>query len=893
MKEKGPPKLALRFLEWFCPPALYEGIEGDLRESFEADVEEFSVRKARRKFVWNVLRFFRPAIILRNNFRFKLFNTIMLKNYTTVAFRSLWRSKGHSFINITGLSLGIACCILIALFVKDEWTFDTFHTKANRIYRAYVKEDHGENQQFFNTITPFPLGPVLKENFSQIEAQVRISTVSSVVDVGTSRFAETLTITGQDFFSVFDFPVMQGDAKKALQDRSGVIITEQIAHKYFGESDPVNKTITLHFTEKPEDFFVKAVVKNPPANSSIQFDLIVSDLILPSLYNEHMLTAGWFSVIPETYILLREGEDAQALQQKFPPVFRASLGDENFNESKYAVGLQPITEIHLNTEFPAGMAPVSNPRYAYILSAVAILILSVACINFITLSVGRSVKRAREVGIRKAVGAVPRQLVVQFTGEALIVTLISMISGTLITLICLPVFNQLSGKSLSLTLDAFLVYTALILVLVIGLIAGSYPAFVLSAFKPIAVLKGSLAGISNKQTFRKALVGIQLVLSVFLVSSTLIMQQQLTFLQTKNLGFSKEQLVVLQLNAARSGNLMEKIKSGFEKVQLFRNEFTHVPGVASVCGSSHDFGNGSWTNVGYTDDKGTYRTFFMNVVDPDFFPVMKLELASGRSFDIANPADVHGGVVVNEAFVREIGWKQPIGQRIPGKNFAAHEVIGVVKDFNYSSLYTRVEPLVMVVDPHIIAPGIENLYFENSPIPKIIVRLKPGDIPTTINQVEGVWEKLTDGEEFNFSFVDQTLAAQYKSDQNLGRIISIATLLAIVIGSLGLYGLASLSMQNRTKEISIRKVLGAPQRSLLMLLSKEYLFLVGISLVLSVPITWYLMVEWLRSFEYRIDIGWTHFAFAGLLSLFVAMLTISYQTIKTASAQPADTLKYE
>jgi putative ABC transport system permease protein len=312
-----------------------------------------------------------------------------------------------------------------------------------------------------------------------------------------------------------------------------------------------------------------------------------------------------------------------------------------------------------------------------------------------------------------------------------------------------------------------------------------------------------------------------------------------------------------------------------------------------VCGSSHDFGNGGWTNIGYTDDNGTYRNFNMNVVDPDYFSLLKMEFAMGRNFDANNPSDSRRGLIVNEAFVKELGWQDAIGKRIPGKNFIDHEVIGVVKDFHYSSLYTRVQPLVIVIDPTIVLSGSENVNIDNSPIPKLLIRIRPGNMAATIDQVKSVWDKLSGGEEFAFAFVDQALAAQYRNDQNLSKIINIATLLAMVIGSLGLFGLASLSMQNKTKEISIRKVLGATEKSLLILLSKEYVLLVGVSLLASIPITWYLMAQWLQSFEYRISIGWTSFAVAGFISLIISLFTISYQTIKTTSAQPADTLKYE
>lgn len=796
-------------------------------------------------------------------------------------------------INILGLSLGIACCVLIVLFVKDEWTFDTFHTKADRIYRVYVKENWGENQEFFNTVTPFPMGPTLQENFEEVEAQVRISAIGTEVKVGDTQFSETVTVIGKDFFSVFDFESVQGDGHAALQEQTGIVLTESQAKKYFGEATALNKNIGVQLGETFEEFEVKAVVKDLPTNSSIQFTMLISDLNYTKLYSQQTLTSGWFNVTPETYVLLREGTTSSSLEQKFPSVFKSIIGEEEFNQSKYTTGLQPLTSIHLDTSFPVGMAPVSNPRYAFILAAIALLILVVACINFVTLSIGRSLKRAKEVGIRKVVGAVRNQLIVQFIGEASITTVLALSIGLLTAVLYLPLFNDLSGKQLVFPFDAFLAITILALITTIGLIAGSYPAFVLSSFKPITILKGSLQTGSTRQTMRKVLVGVQLVLSIFLISSTLIMQEQLSYLQSKNLGFNKEQLAVIPLSVPRVGRLPERVQKGFELAEQFKTELSKLPGVQAVCASSHDFGNGDWTNVGFTDDKNVYRNFNMNVVDDEYLPMMRMELVAGRNFSDANASDKRRSVLVNEAFAKEYGWDNAIGKKIPGANFPDHEIIGVVKDFNYASLYTKIQPLAIVQNPVIILSGIENINFNNSPLPKLLVRLRPGDMMKTLDDVKEVWSTIAGGEEFTFSFVDQAMAAQYRSDINLGKIVNIATLLAILIGSLGLYGLASLAMQNRLKEISIRKVLGATEQSLLIMLSKEYVYLIAICLVVSVPATWYLMQQWLQSFEYKTSISVHVFLAAGGISLLIAVFTISYQAIKAAWAQPAETLKCE
>ncbi|HNP06457.1 MAG TPA: ABC transporter permease [Cyclobacteriaceae bacterium] len=815
----------------------------------------------------------------------------MLKNYLKIAFRSLLRSKTHSIINILGLGIGIACCILIVLFVKDEWTFDTFHTKADRIYRVWAREDYGKDEVFFYTVTPFPMGPTLKDNFAEVEYQVRINNIGPQVKLGENLFSERVTIGGKDFFKVFDFDVEKGDTQTALEGANNVVITKRMAVKYFGESEPINKVLAIQLGDDFQDFAVKAVVKDVPTNSSIQFDILISDLNYPKLYSERALTSGWFNITPETYVLLRKDASASQLEKKIQPFMKTVLGSDF--DAKYEVGLQPLTDIHLNTYYPAGIAPVSNPKYAGILAAIALLILIVACINFVTLSVGRSIKRAKEVGIRKVVGAERKHVIFQFIGEAVIVTIISLVVGVLLSYLNLPLFNDLSGKQLVIEANGFMLLVSLTTVLIIGLLAGSYPAFVLSGFRPVTILKGNITTGSSKQGLRKVLVGVQLVLAIFLISSTLVMRDQLEYLQNKDMGFNKEQLMAIQMNVPGNFRLTERIRKGFENVQPFKNELGKINGVAEVFAASHDFGNGTWTQVGFTDEGDSYRTFNLNVIDADYLPAMKIEMVEGRNFSEENLSDKRRSVIVNEALVKSYGMTDPVGKRLPGKNFEDHEIIGVVKDFNYASLYTSVEPLVLVMDVEVIAAGIENINIDNNPTPKLMVRLQPGNMNSTIDEVKSVWDKLTNGEEFAFTFVDDAMAAQYRADQNLGKIISIATILAMLIGGLGLYALASLAMQNRTKEISIRKVMGATEQSLLALLSKDYLYLVGGSLLLSVPMTYFIMTNWLQSFEYKVSISWQVFVFAGGISLVVAIVTISYQAIKTAWSQPAKTLKYE
>lgn len=586
----------------------------------------------------------------------------MLQNYFKIALRSLWRTKVHSMINILGLGLAVTCCVLFILFVRDECTFDRFHTKAGRIYRVYAREDWGENQQFFNTLTPLPMGPALKENFPEVMNHVRIVPVSAQVKMEDYQFNEKVLIGGQDFFEVFDFELMEGN-HDALHGQSNVVITERTAKKYFGDVNPIDKVLSIQLGEKFDEFTVRAVTRDVPTNSSIQYDILISELNLNKVFDERTITSAWFNINPETYVLLQEGADPKTIEAKFPSVFKTILGEEDFRQSKYAPGLQPLTDIHLNTDYPVGIAPVSNQRYSYILAAIALLILIVACINFVTLSLGRSLKRGKEVGIRKVVGAQRNQLITQFIGEAVLVTLVALVIGILAARVSLPLFNELSGKQLIFPWNGFLAVLMICLLTIIGLIAGSYPAFVLSAFKPISILKGSVQAGGSKQQLRKWLVGVQLVLSIFLVSSTLIMSQQLDYLQNKDLGFNKEQLAVVRLIVPREGRLTERIKAGFEKAELFKTEFAKVADISGACASSHDFGNGNWTSVGYTDDTGVYRNFNLNIVDDEYIATLKMEVVQGRNFSKENVSDARRAVLVNEALVREYGWSDAVGKK--------------------------------------------------------------------------------------------------------------------------------------------------------------------------------------------------------------------------------------
>lgn len=816
----------------------------------------------------------------------------MFKNYLRVAWRNIWKSRLHSFITLTGLSTGIACCILIVLFVKDEWTFDDFHSKADRIYRAWVFEDYGENEQFFNTVTPYPLGPALVENFSEVAGYVRINQTNQVVEVGVDQFNEQVTVVTPSFFDVFDFEALYGKPKQVLNDKDAVVITRSVAQKYFGMDQAVGETLTMYPGNGERIFTVKAVVDDVPGNSSVQFELLISELNNHIFVGEREL-GSWYHVMPETYVVLREDQQAEDVIAKTPLMMQQVLG-EDYVEGEYTIGLQPLLDIHLNNDMPAGIAPVSDPQYAYILGGIALLILFLGCVNFVTLSISRSVNRSKEVGVRKVVGAQRSQLILQFLCEAVIMAMIATLLGLLLAMSNLSLFNELSGKQLVFEFNTSLWLTLAVLMVVIGIISGSYPALLLSAFRPVAILKGKLTGTGGRPALRQALVGIQFVLTIFLISTTLLMKDQLNFLQNKNLGFDKNQLAVVQMNIPSGEGLMKRLRAGFEKGTLLCNELNGKPGVMTTGIANHTFGSGGWTNVGFTDNSGNYRTFDMLVVDEDFMSTANIRITEGRGFTDDHTSDARRSMVVNRAFAEAFNMTEAIvGQKLPGDKFGDHEIIGMAEDFNYNSLHGAVDPLVMVINPMIVMEGIENIGIGSNPLPKVFARLQAGQVKEGLASLENAWKKVTGGEEFEYTFVDQTLAAQYDQEQNLSRIVTIAAALAIIIGCMGLFALASLNMENRTREVSIRKVLGASQQRILVLLSREYVYLILIAMFVSIPLTVYVTSGWLETFAYRISVGPGVFAVTGGLTVMIALCTISWHAIRTTMKQPAETLKYE
>ena len=805
----------------------------------------------------------------------------MLRNYLKVAVRYLMRNRGYTVINIFGLAIGITCCVLIMLFVRSEWSYDKFHTKSDRIYRAWVKENYDDMDDLFDITTPLPLAGALQSSFAEIESTCRVFNLNTLAKTGEQSFSEDIRMVDSSFFRIFDFDLLEGDRENPFPTNNSIILTEKTAKKYFGKQNAIGKIIELQLANDKVMFSVSGIARSAPEESSIRYNALIPFSNDKYIFSPRAMKA-WFNISPETYVLLKKNADPDKLANKFPSMVRKNLG-EDFREGGYIVSLQPIIKIHLDTSLPAGIEPISNPKYSYILLTIGVLILLVACVNFITLSVGRSATRAMEVGVRRVLGAERRQLIRQFWGEAVLLTVISVIIGIVLSVTLVKPFNQIINRQLVLQFDLMFIGYCVLIIVIIGLIAGIYPAIILSGFRPVEILKGRLKLGNKSGLFRKSLITGQFVTSIAMLVCTIVIGGQMDYLQNKDLGYQKEQVVVVPTN-------MPRVR-GMEIAGLYRNELLKQPQVAGASVSLMSFSETPWINVGYTDDKNIYRSFQFNAVDPYFLKTMGIQLAEGRDFSPTNPADNMSSMIVNEAFLNLFGWKNGVGQKLPGR--IEQQIVGVVKDFNYQSLHTKVEPLALIIKPDSFFRRIENISFGSPLQPRISVRLKTGNLTASLATLKQVWKNVVPDQEFEYRFLDESIATQYRQEQRTSTIVKLASALSIFISCMGLFGLATLTVARRTREIGIRKVLGASVSNVVRLLSKEFIVLVTIAAVIAFPLGWWAMNKWLEDFAYRIHIAWWVFPVAGIAALLVALFTVSFQAIKAAVANPVKSLRTE
>jgi len=662
------------------------------------------------------------------------------------------------------------------------------------------------------------LATTLGENIPEVEQTTHFYNFPNLVKLPDQpeSTSKTISMVDADFFEMFDFEVVSGNVSALKENPGTVALTEETARQFFGDQNPVQQTISIQIGDAFDDFTVAAVMKDPPVNSSFQFELLIPFSNSAKIFSEGA-QASWFNVSTETYVLLQEGTQPEALDSKLTAMMTTVLGDrygDEIDESGlvYTVGLQPITDIHLNTEIPVGIAAVSDPVYSYILGAIALLILLIACVNFMTLSISRSTSRAKEVGIRKTSGAQRQDLMYQFWGEALLMTVIALTIGVLLSELLLPQFNVLSGTDLQLIFSGNMLLFLLGTTVFVSLIAGIYPALILSGFKPVEVLKGRLSLSGDKNLFRQAMVVFQFTLSIILIAGTLIISKQLDYIRSADLGYQKDQVVTIStdMNAEPGVPLSQVIEEAARLKDRLATELAGISEISSLSLSTFTpVQSGGWISADFREQNDRKREFHFNIVDHDFLNTYGIPIISGRDFYAENPSDERRAIIVNQALVEDYGWENPIGQRLPGPNFEDHEIIGVFEDFHFETLHTEVEPLGLTINPSIMFSGVDNLGFSGAPTPKISIRFATQDLSALMNQIEETWASVAGGAPLNYTFVDQAIDSQYRHEERLSQIVFFGATLAIIIACLGLFGLASLMIIRRTKEIGVRKVLGA------------------------------------------------------------------------------------
>ncbi len=806
----------------------------------------------------------------------------MLKNYLKTALRNMSHQKMHAFINIFGLSIGIGFSILIFLFVRHEYSFDRFHENADLIYRVWYHEITEDGKDQNNGSTPAPLGNDLKNTYSEIKYSVRLSETNTVVKRNHISFTEDVALADPDFFKMFSFRIVKGDKKNPLSNLNSVVITQKTAEKYFDQKDPVGETVSIQLGKKYEDMTITAVSEDPPGNSSIKYTFIVHferarALVEPGWFNNYNISMN------DTYIQLKENSKNLDIEDKFEGANKFFKKDQK--GSLININYQALKEVYLDKDIPEGFANSSNPVYSYILSGLGFLVLFIACVNFMTLSIGKSVSRSKEVGIRKVMGAVKSQLTRQFLGEAILTSFFSLLSGILLAFFLLPVFNDLSGKDLVFSMDVFTLFIFSSLVFFTGLTAGSYPAIVLSRFQPGRILKNS-AKVTGKNFLSKGLIVLQFSLSVFLIVSTVIVFRQLDYLKNASLGYDKERIIEIPLSCSD-----EEAENMFER---YKNEFSGESRIISLSGTMNSFGI-KWVDLGIPQKNGDFLDFFCNIVSYDFIKTMGIELLEGRDFSIKHGSDRDEAVIVNEAFVKAAGLKDPLNKKIPGRENTNNRIIGVIKDFNYSSLHNSIKPLALSLSIKPFLGGPLRLSGEVWP-PRYynaVVRINKGETKPVIDLLSKKWKKVSNGLPFDFKFLDDTINSQYLEEQRWGKIINYSSVLAILIACLGLFGLTKVAVEKRVKEIGIRKVLGASVGNIIKLVSKELLILVVVANIIAWPVSYFVMDKWLQAFAYKINIGIFAFLASSGIALLIALATISFQTIKAAYANPVNSLRNE
>jgi putative ABC transport system permease protein len=887
MPEKvNPPKFYFKIFKWFCRNEYFDELQGDLEEEFHSNTKDLGIQKARSIYKKEVIRMLRPSIMKSIKLSHDIFFSAMFRINTKLALRNLLKNKLYTTINIGGLALSIAVCGLLLLYVNSETDYDNYHPDSDRLYRVALDRYYPDHTSHY-AITPFSIAEQAAMDYPEIEGFTRIFPGFAVnVTYENQTFLENHVIVGEDnFFDYFGIKLLDGNAQNVFNVPNAAVISERTATKYFGNTNPIGKILKSDLGE----IVISGIVEDTPKNTHFQCDILINLKMLPFFQQANFIN---FSV--HNYLKLNEGVSPEVVNEKLKQVVekyaagqiereqRISFAEYKASGNGYNYYLQPITDIHLKSHLEGEYGVNGNVTYVYIFLSIAIFIVVLAAINFINLATARSTERAKEVGIRKVLGSEKKQLVSQFIIESVMVTVVSMIIGLVLIYLVLPPFNLYLEKDIDfLSLATPINITlALFISLLLGLLAGIYPAFVLSSFKPVVVLKGKI--ISSKQGYwiRNGLVVFQFLISIVLICSTLIVSQQMTYMKKRDLGFERDNVMVI-----------DRV-FGVQDQKTFKNQLLNIPGVKSVGATSAMPGTGFYFG-GTFRPVGTTESITLNcaVFEDGFQETIGIKISEGRGFSPEFQDSL--ALIINESAARALGiFENPIGQRILNVQGAnnpqgdiQYEVIGVIKDYNYKSLHTEITPMAIFSQESSQGANIGNL----------ALKVSPSEATKIVSAVQDIWSEQSPNQTLLYSFLDERLNQLYEAERRSGDMFFAFTGIAIWIACIGLFGLATFIVGNRIKEIGVRKVLGASSFRVVWLLINDFNKLILLSLVLAIPVAIWLMSQWLDGFAYRIELTdtWVSFVFGGVIAILVAWITVSYHSIKAAIANPVKNLRSE
>ena len=795
----------------------------------------------------------------------------MFKNYFITALRNLSRNKIFSLINLLGLSVGLACCMLIFLYAKDEVSYDRFHQNKDQIYRITSTITRPDGTQRKDGVTGMMPGPVFAREIPEVKTFVRFQGNGYPVRKGTEVFQQGVQMVDSNFFSVFTFPLREGDPKTALNDPYSVVLTEETAKRYFGNRKALGQTLEIRTDSSFHLFTVTAIAKQPPQNSSIKFEMLMP----MSFYRLQEGDDQWLNFFLNTFVVLPAAANVTRVETKMDQVFLKDAAAQlkeaaekfNFNE-RIRFGLQPLLAMHLSTDYQAGngLSDASNPVYSYILSGIALFIFLIACINFINLTVARSLKRAKEIGIRKVMGSQRRQLIAQFLGESFLLSFFAFLIAIGLVILLLPFFNNVANKALAFSylFDTKLVIGFIVMYLLTGLLAGFYPSLVLSRYNPVETLYGKFR-FGGRNILAKSLVVLQFSLATFLIIATVIIYSQFNYLVHFDLGYNDKNVSVVSASPFHR-----------DRLETIRQSLMQNPAVEAV---SADQG-GRWGTLARINN-GQDAQFDMKIVDENYFSLLKIPITHGRAFSKAYSTDTAQSVMVNESFVKMAGWKNPLGQTIDFfYNNKKYTVIGIVKDYHFTALNEKIGPQIFLANPQY---QLRDVY----------VKVRPDKTAEVLPFLQTTFKKLFPFQPYDYRFKDVDNAQQYAAEEKWKQIVSFGAILTIFISAIGLFGLSLLAAEKRTKEIGIRKVLGASVAVIARTLSVSFLKLVFLAALIAIPAAAWLSQKWLENYPYRITLHWWMFLSATLLIVVVALLTIGYQSVRAAMANPVKNLRTE